>query len=69
MNDYIYVPQLYEVLRDTYRRDADRLHASVAGQSGTRRRSPALGARVSAAWHAIFAHDGAGIPARGGQSA
>ena len=69
MNDYVYTPQLYEVLRDTYRRDANRLFASVAGQAAQQRTAPSLGARASAAWRAFFAHDVAGIPARGGQSA
>ena len=69
MNDYVYTPQLYEVLRDTYRRDANRLFASVAGPTEPRPTAPSFGARAAAAWRAFFAHDGAGIPARGGQSA
>jgi hypothetical protein len=68
MNDYVYNSRLYEVLRDTYQRDANRLFVSVAGQT-ERRRPSGLTGRLSAAWHAFFEHDVAGIPARGGQSA
>jgi hypothetical protein len=68
MNEYVYTPQLYEVVRDSYRRDARRLFVAAAGQQDTRPSGPTIGSRFAAAWAAFFAHDGR-LPAREGQRA
>jgi hypothetical protein len=68
MNEFAYTPGLYEVLRDSYRRNARQLFVAVTEQGTDRPAGPSIGARFAAARAAFFAHDDV-VPVRGGQSA